>query len=405
MTSEADAGDFSNPATLSEVVEKNSRMRLKAFANALDHGSQIINLSGFFGPESFNDCSQQQSQGNAQPFCDWMQEAKDLDVVFVASNGNHRGGFSNWPANETGQVIGVGGIDSQGRIWDDLVNHGSCPNGSGECGTQLGGNPLILAPARNIRVYHECGTYDDDCGDNTNESLYFSGKGTSFAAPIISGIVAIMRSINPLSSFDEVRDNLYNSRVMTVQGYTFSVPNIHKILKNYMLGHSNGVKVANRVKPMFRLRTWFYENQNQKYSYLSTSIPQVAVSAIKRKYLADIEEDTGLTGASVTDSVDTNEPLALGYPSFRGSGGINNARAPFYIFGGHENPFTGADDMIPLHHFGYKEPKGYTGYPKCTNKADHGYATALPTEFVVKYCLTCGYPHTTFVSEGLDCSL
>ncbi|WP_223788738.1 S8 family peptidase [Marinicella meishanensis] len=386
------------------LTEFTSRKRRLAFNNAVDQGAQVINLSGYFGPEAYMDCDTQQVFGVEQTFCDRMEEAYERDVVFVAAAGNRRGANFNWPANESDWVIGVGGIDNQGAIWDDLATDGSCNGEPEECGSQWGGNLPIMAPAKNVEVFQECGEVTDpDCSDNVFSSLYFTHDGTSFAAPIISGVVAIIRSLNPLSSFDEVKDNLYNSRLFTdAQNRTYSVPNINWILKNKVLGFSNGVKIANRVKPMFRLKATYTDGSDTKATHLSTSIPQVAVSAIKRKYLADIDEETGLTENSITYAVDPSEPLALGYPSFRGSGASNNARAPFYIFGGHENPFTGADDMVPLHHFGYKKATGYTSYPGCGSRGDHGYATTTINKFVTDDFMKCQYTHNPFVYEGIE---
>ena len=415
----------------------------KALRASIFTGNQIINKSGYFGANnlrgttSYPKCSNQVSDyyGNKQPLCQMLQYAKDFDVIFVASNGNGNTNSANWPANEKDMVIGVGGTDRTAKTWDVYRDQGTCPQQTStnifngitinlsvnylECGSQ-GNHHSIMAPAKDVMVYHHNGSYSitpdlinpnkfvnsgTGCIDlSTTDPGYQTCSGTSFSAPIITGIISIMRSLNPLLSFDEVRDILENSRVYTSDiGERYSIPNISAIMKNDVLGLVGGNRVLNRLKPMFRLNTRFSHSGSMKSNYLSTSIPQVAAAGMYGNYLADVNELTGSLISGVnTYNVDANEPLAVGYPKFREPNAAikpNNARAPFYIFGGHENPFTGMDDMIPLHHFALKPV--LSNQPQCYDRADHAYGTVKVTAFG-NPDIRCNTDDTRYVWEGIE---
>jgi|GEM_PF-4936866 len=426
LTSEPSRTDYSAYYNYMEIKNRN---QYRAMSNAIMSGNQIINKSGFFGPIAFENCNFQESRGNKQSLCYSLEAAKELDVIVIASNGNDLTGSANWPANETDSVIGVGGSDIQGRIWDDLENQGSCPlpfvipgtnppqicdpsqgycpTNRQECGSQLTGiSGNILAPAKDVTVFHGNASYNTSTGciDGDGDG-YQTCSGTSFSAPIISGIVAIMRSLNPLLSFDEVKFILENSRVTTdSQGRTYSIPNAASIIKKDILGQINGVKIMNRLKPMFRLHHTYNYQGEPKVDYLSTTIPQLASASWRRQYLSDVDTSSGFLKTGLTYRTDNTEPLALGYPRFRQpnmNNYGNNARAPFYIFGGHENPFTGADDMIPLYHFALKEVD--TNDPRCYDQADHAYGTFYVTAFSQRTNVRCNHGvDTSYVKEGIE---
>jgi len=370
------------------------------FLNAIEQGNQILSFSGAINDESYLSCDQQSIQ---QSFCGILEKSKARDLVFVASAGNSVTAKMNWPAKETDYVIGVGGTDELGAIWKE----NPCPlaNTTDECGTQF--DPVksrVVAPAQDVLLYHRNGDYHPDLGCfdvdfGTSDDGYQFCSGTSFSAPIIGGVVSIMRSLNPLLSFDEIKDMLRTSRVSTDnQNRTYSIPDAGALVKD-ILGQSDGQDVANRLKPMFRLNHTFNRN-GIKNNYLSTTIPQLAVAAIDGTYLIEPRMLTGtiILEDTISYDVDTDADVAIGYPQFRAESSFSgslDAHAPFYIFGGHENPINGADDMIPLYHFAYRADKSNSS---CYDEADHGYATNNNNAFVNNQTIKCN----EFLKEGIE---
>lgn len=222
-----------------------------------EQGSQVINLSGGYDPFDMQSnfpttgipCSATPSIFDL-PFCQALAYMKFRDVVFVAAAGNSRR-MSNsvsgltfpgvqFPASEP-YTIAVGGTDSEGNIWDDAApgspwgfddfdlmdgsNIAKCPRPSAfgaalpalqsetQCGSNYSsgegpGQLDFVAPARKVTSTVEPGSipsaYDDFYFMDKNFKLpndgYAYATGTSMSSPILAGIVALMRSANPLIS-------------------------------------------------------------------------------------------------------------------------------------------------------------------------------------------------------------
>ncbi|HWH32740.1 MAG TPA: S8 family serine peptidase, partial [Egibacteraceae bacterium] len=133
------------------------------------------------------------SVGGRQAFCPEayeraIDEARREGVVVIAAAGNSGPETAQVPASCPG-VIAVGAVDVDGRVpsysatnpWVDLVAPGGGDSTS----------HMLLTTSRR--------------GDWTRV------RGTSFAAPYVSGVVALMRAVNPLLSPDEVESVLERS--------------------------------------------------------------------------------------------------------------------------------------------------------------------------------------------------
>jgi subtilisin family serine protease len=201
-------------------------------AELVSGGTQVINLS--FGYPA-NDTPSRPPGFCADPanandvMCLALTFAKNRGVSVVAASGNNRAAL-DFPANQP-DVISVGGteLDSSGGTvpwttgYDDEGNPvtGGNPCPQGGIGTaQRGSNcsdPAdvaagryqFLAPARDVlSTFYFGHTYNEalHCGefyDPEPDSLYLDDgygtcTGTSMAAPVVSGIVGLMRSANPL---------------------------------------------------------------------------------------------------------------------------------------------------------------------------------------------------------------
>lgn len=134
-----------------------------------------------------------------------LQELKDagVTVIFASGNGDSDGIKINLdnPAyndeSEQDSVIGVGasGIDN------DVTSY-----------SNYGSNIDILAPGGNSSMGLVAATYNQ----KTNASFFLRDnysflQGTSFSAPITTGIIALMHSVNPNLTPDEIRNILIST--------------------------------------------------------------------------------------------------------------------------------------------------------------------------------------------------
>lgn len=139
---------------------------------ATDHGAQVINMS-LGGP------------GTSEVLQDAINYATNRGVNVVVAAGNENGPIDT-PGNCKG-VITVGAIDRNLKK-ADYSNYG---------------NKLdVVAPGSDI-----LSTYMD--GKGPSGYTYFSG--TSMATPFVSGVVALIKSVNPTLSPEAVTDIIHRS--------------------------------------------------------------------------------------------------------------------------------------------------------------------------------------------------
>ncbi len=126
-----------------------------------------------------------------------------LGTVFVASAGNERDDFgdSNYERNNgTRFTVAVGAVSSDGD-----AAYFSSP----------GANLLVTAPGMDIVSTDRLGDlgYDDTSGNLGGD--YRSGQGTSYSAPIVSGVVALMLEANANLGYRDVQKILACSATLT----------------------------------------------------------------------------------------------------------------------------------------------------------------------------------------------
>jgi subtilisin family serine protease len=148
----------------------NLRDVASAIRFATDNGAKIITMS-FSGQYTRFSTSTERA----------IDYASRQGCILVAAVGNDNSGDLVFPASYD-QVIAVSAIDED-DVMADFSNFGSYVD--------------FCAPGVNIV----------STGKNGG---YFVANGTSFAAPFVSGLVALMLSENPSLSAEEVRANLIN---------------------------------------------------------------------------------------------------------------------------------------------------------------------------------------------------
>ena len=163
------------------LCEDNSFMTSYNCAQALEyavaHGAQVVNMS-----IGWDD--------------DYWYLHEDIatvgrTVVLVAAAGNEHSSAALYPAAYPG-VISVGGAQQTGHLlwWDDAKP---------DTGSNYGPNLSVVAPAKDIwSTYWKNGSSD----------AYWELTGTSMAAPMVSGIAAMVRGKYPSLNTDEVRQRI-----------------------------------------------------------------------------------------------------------------------------------------------------------------------------------------------------
>lgn len=244
-------------------------------------GVQVMSLSfarlGTF-PQQF--C---QAPGNANdPWCLAIEVAAGSDIAIVAASGNNRGDI-RFPAHDA-RSVAVGGLDSALGFWDESPgNVINCPfvNGA-QSGAECGSNYTrtvgfrrqeVATPARTVRstIYRGAAWNPDlGCGDAFGGGVNNDGvglcTGTSMSTPIMSGILGILRSINPLVPVGDpenilvygVRDVVVDTtdRAAASLGWNaqfgYGRPNVGAAAAR-MLGRVRTQMASNRVTPLFTL--------------------------------------------------------------------------------------------------------------------------------------------------------
>ena len=148
---------------------------------AIDHDADVINLSlGMDCLDPWPVC--------ADPVIDYLADrALEAGIVVVASSGNDGSPYVSSPANHP-STVAVGGA----KISDERAGYSA-----------YGASLDVMAPggSRYAGIWQETfdayGVWD-----------YYEWNGTSMAAPHVTGVVSLMRSVNPGAGPDHVRDVL-----------------------------------------------------------------------------------------------------------------------------------------------------------------------------------------------------
>jgi subtilisin family serine protease len=330
-------------------------------------GAQVVNVSsgGSGGGYGYPDYPIELK--NAISFADSM------DVVVVASAGNQDSGESKWeldyPARDS-RVISAGAVDIDETVpsWSHCDSHQELD---------------VAAPGVNIvstfneGMVHNTGApnvmgYSYYCADEVDNYLndehlgYGLCNGTSMAAPHVTGIAALLRSVNPLLNKEAIRSLINDYASNGIQGWWsppsgYGVPNALYSVKA-ALGTSDGETLVNRLTPLFEL----YSSTGQ--DYLFTSSPQAASSALYQTLPP--QPLAGHVSWNSTNGVGGAVPGYEHFPGVDYAWIFDMPKASFYVFTTHRNPFNESRELVPLYRLSYKGPTSSNAY-----NVDHAYAT------------------------------
>lgn len=239
------AGGNTNNMAGSSSIGYNTRLQLRAMdynqlLEATYSGAKVINCS-WASSCYFNSYAQQ-----------IIDEVYNNGSVVVASagNGSTCSGASNlvFPASYN-HVISVTSIGS-------MDNHERFP-GNPSSTHQHNSMVDICAPGYDVPL-------------TTAPGVYMTGNGTSFASPFVSGTVALMLSVNPCLTVDQIEYILKETADTNV---LINNPNYQGMLGAGRLNSFKAVQMANNFNTMFGT---FKSNVNCESGVKSISVPNLS---------------------------------------------------------------------------------------------------------------------------------
>lgn len=239
-------------------------------------GMQVVNLSlRVVSPTNCNSPS---------PICDAISEADQRDVLLVAAAGNLNVSQPDFPARHS-SVLAVAGAENTNASNPNLSNWASWyfgPYGSDVYATNHAGSDGVTAPARSIVSSVPAGVQyipagPTPCSDNlpvdesgTSNDGAGSCTGTSMAAPHISALAGMLRSINPRLSRGTVQNVIRNNG--TLAGSPTSLEG-HGMVDAEAAAATLVSMTPNRLTPLFSQFSW------GRRDFFFTTVPQMASTA------------------------------------------------------------------------------------------------------------------------------
>lgn len=173
---------------LIQQIYDNDAASIRAFKYAKDQGAHIINCS--WGTENVSEI-----------IANYLQELKDYGITIIFASGND-GKDLDYAINDESELNSVIGIGASTEF-NDVAPY-----------SNYGQNIDLIAPGGNINKsagilgIDDSGVFGSTIQRNLVDNDYAFTNGTSFAAPITAGVVALMLSINPNLTPYQIREIL-----------------------------------------------------------------------------------------------------------------------------------------------------------------------------------------------------
>ena len=163
---------------------------IKAFEYAKNSGAQVINCS--WGTESVSEM-----------VADTIQELKDNGITIIFASGNDGADLDRNSVNDESELPSVIGVGASNEL-NDIAYY-----------SNYGQDIDLIAPGGDTYELGILGIDDTGQLGSTNQrglsNNYAFTQGTSFAAPLTAGVVALMLSVNPSLTPDQIREILIQS--------------------------------------------------------------------------------------------------------------------------------------------------------------------------------------------------
>ena len=311
----------------------------EAIHKLVQSGMQVINMS--FG-NAIDNCA------TALPVCNAIDDADSKDVLLVAAAGNSNATIPQFPASHPA-VFSIGGVENTNaavpgtwqRWWFDSANGSNNAGASG-----------VVAPAKSIVSTMPVGLTHNPapyvlCSDaaGVDESGiaadgYGSCTGTSMAAPHVSALAGILRSINPRLSRNAIRDRIRASG----SHYAAQTPQLGSGLPNARTAVDQTIaQTPNKLAPLFSM----YSSGRLDYFY--TTVPEMARAAA----LGTLKPINFVSDPSTVSYVSVGTGIT-GYGSFPGALQVTVPKAQVWLFTTPENPKSAWIPLVPLYRLSWK---------------------------------------------------
>ena len=175
----------------------------KAIRHLVDHGVKVINISGLFSRRM---CP---SPEVWQELEDAFALAVQKDVVIVLAAGNSASKIEDYPGNPSSTIVAGATLLNDTRWEQEMTVRGQTVKQGSAFGKRL----TVMAPTENIVVClpHDKRIYTSEDGPMGATKVKFPGMhqvmpngATSSAAPIVTSLVALVRSVRPDLDAEEV---------------------------------------------------------------------------------------------------------------------------------------------------------------------------------------------------------
>lgn len=312
-----------------------------SISELVDRGLQVINLS--LGGKS--NCS----ASGWSLMCLAITAADDRDVLIVAAAGNDNTTNTDLPASHA-LVLSVGGIMNTNSANPNPFDWDPWEDDIGQWGTDFAGVDGIMAPAKSIVSTVPLGAeYNNEdafrCSDllpvdesGVDSDGYASCTGTSMAAPHISALAGILRSINPRLPHNEIQN------IIRASGTHQASPTaqLGSGLAQADIAVNDAItQTTNRLTPLFSL----YSSDRLDYFY--TTVPQMAAAATWGTLRP-------VNTAGLTSGYQPDKGNAInGYSSFPGGHGSAPLSA-VWVFTTPDNPQSATIPLAPLYRLSWK---------------------------------------------------
>jgi hypothetical protein len=320
-----------------------------------EKGMQVINLSlGYPG----KGCTELQN------ICDSIAYADTKDVLLVAAAGNsYNLTTPQFPAAHP-SVLSVGGAENTNPAIPGAWQRWRF--GTSSTGSSIAGNSGVMAPARAIvsttptGVLYNAGFGCSDTGTSdesgTPNDGYGSCTGTSMAAPHVSALAGILRSINPRLSRTAIRDRIRASG----SHYAAQTPQLGSGLPNARTAVDQTIaQTPNKLAPLFSM----YSSGRLDYFY--TTVPQMAA-------VASWGSLPPLAYSFASRYLSANGVGISGYTAFPGGYGSTVPKAEVWLFTTPENPKSASIALVPLYRLSWKCGDPTSAPPTiCSSNSNH----------------------------------
>ncbi|VAW42354.1 hypothetical protein MNBD_GAMMA01-1118 [hydrothermal vent metagenome] len=336
----------------SVVARPMSSGSINPYLDIISTGVQAINMS-FGGPPSGQNCT------SDPDLCSlYENEMVERDILLVSISQNRHSWINiplygdTFPGSHP-NIIQVGGLDQSLQFWNDCEGY----TGASTCGSLASQYQELVAPAKNILTaitYTENGT--GACGEVNNPPGldYDICSGNSFAAPQVTGLIGIIRSIYPQLSAPDIRLLLQKTaqspHAERHDEWGYGLINPLAVVTE-VLGMVAGVQQTNRSIPFFIARSSVTSDT------AFSSSPQFIAAALSSYFRGFNFGYQPLNVGLALDDYRIPSSDLLPY-------------AAFYILGTHNNPLHPGKELIQL----YRLSKIVTAEGKTT--IDHAYVTA-----------------------------